>query len=169
MTSIAPLLMLKNLTTFRIDRLSLPLTNTDVLQFATAWPKIRTLHLPFDLTYGASEPSMDALFALADICHDLRHLQIPIHTKEVNGISSRLSQNRVQSHPLRTLIVACPNDSRMTQSDLLLLSRHLDALFPHLKTLTNVQTDALELWNKVHLMIVAFRAVRAESLPPPIT
>ncbi|KAG5651948.1 hypothetical protein H0H81_006832 [Sphagnurus paluster] len=156
---IAPLLRIPNIEYFSVREFFLPISNEELGELASSWPSLQELHLPFDDNV-APQISFSMLYTLAALCPRLVHLEMPIDFKEIPP----LPNPRPKPVALERLYIANDNPPNET-SELLLIARHFDRLFPRLQKLGRLQLKDLEIatWDKVLAMIHAFRSVRLES------
>ncbi|KAG6812432.1 hypothetical protein H0H92_002898 [Tricholoma furcatifolium] len=158
---ICPLFRLPNIEYFVISEFLVPFFDEDILELASAWPRLKHLHIPHD-DHTTPRTSFSMLYTLAKCCPQLEHLEIPLDTRHLPSLPP-LSTERPHPSPLQILYIA--NDNPPTETrDLLLSARHLDRLFPRLRKLGRSSLKDLEssTWDKIFAMIQAFRSVRAE-------
>jgi hypothetical protein len=160
MTVISPVFRLSNLQRLRVDNFVLSVTDEEIRQFAAAWPSLKSLHLPFDHDPSVPKPSLTAIYTLANHCPGLKVLHIPLTTASIPP----LSDYKPTTHYLRSLSIGSHN-TQLGLQDSLLVARHLDRLFPELKTLEHLGRD-LDMWDKILTMMQTFRAVRLDDLDP---
>ena len=160
MTNITPVFRLPNLTSFCIDRYTMVFSNDHIRQFATAWPSLEALHLPQDMRIApaGAEPSLSALFELTEMCPRLKRVQIPLHVKDVPAATA--GDGPAHASTLEELIVGSQT-GLYTNAEMLALARCLDRRFPRVRSLKHMR-NAIDMWEKVYLMILTLRSARAE-------
>jgi hypothetical protein len=154
-----PLLGLSNLERLRVDNFVLSVVDEDIRQLAMAWPKLKSLHLPFENDDTAPKPSFAGIYTLAQYCPGLIYLHIPLST----GFIPALSEYKPKVHQLRSLLIGGHNSGVLGLSESLLIARHFDRLFPHLDDLQHLGRD-ITIWDKIFTMMQTFRAVRSDEL-----
>ncbi|KAG6818541.1 hypothetical protein H0H93_004164 [Arthromyces matolae] len=164
---ITPFFCLPNMEHFSISEFLISFSDEDIENMANSWPCLKRLCIPYHVHVSPQQLSVDTLYTLAKNCPKLEHLEIPIDIKHVPPLDLSTLEFPDPSHTpaLHTLYIANDNHLMGTQ-DLLLIARHLDRLFPHLRKLGRLRLDNADLgpWDKVFAMIEAFRAVRMDSL-----
>jgi hypothetical protein len=155
---LSPLFQLTHLSSFEINSFLFMASDTDVRQYAAAWPRLQTLRFPPDLEIP-TDASFTTLSCLARSCPDLRELQMPFNIERIPPLST----SHVLPHPLRTLSLGGFSIAPEFQQ-LLLIARHIDRLFPDLRILRNAGGSDPYLWDKVGVMVHTFQAVRMDDL-----
>ena len=133
--------------------------NDAVKRLAMFWLKLRHLENPLHQTFI----SLSALRIIADNCHDLRVLEIQLDistTPPFDDISTKSVR-----HNLEVLVVMGLGDPGDHQSDAITetmlesqtrVARHLDLIFPYLKTI-EVQDEK---WSGIGNLVKGFQDVR---------
>ena len=113
--------------------------NDAVKRLATSWPKLR--HLGKD-SFNDTFISLSVLRIIAENCSDLRRLEIQLDTSTIPPFDDIFSKS--VHHNLEVLIVMGPGDPEDHQPDVITetmqesqiqMARHLDLIFPYLKTI----------------------------------
>lgn len=161
LAALAPLLPLKKLTYLRLEGYAMELSDTNIDNFALAWPNMNTLLLPF-ISAGHVRPTIKSLYTLARRLPGLRHLRIPLNTGELSAfVSTGMPHTPV--HALHTLTIASADDPWELR-DLLHLARHIDYFFPRLRYVCPYEAHDVDRWLQVHEMIQMYQAVRKEAV-----
>ena len=172
-SSLAPLLPLRNLESLRLDGYAMDLSDDDIQNFATAWPALTALALPYTPA-AHPRPSINSLRTLAEQLPKLRQLRIPLNTSDSvpTFVSPGVPHALGHGHELEQLTVASGGESWELR-DLLHFARHVDYLFPRLKGVfayegggghgRDRETDATR-WTQVDELIMTYQAVRRETL-----
>ena len=159
--ALAPLVPLRKLTYLRLEGYAIELTDENMSEMAMAWPEMDTLLLPF-ISAIHPRPTIASLRIFADRCPSLRYLTIPLNTGDLQPfVSAGVPHTPV--HNLHTLTIASANDP-WDLRDLLHLARHIDYLFPRLKSLFPYEGNDVDRWVQVHDMIQMYQAVRQEAI-----
>jgi len=158
--ALAPLVPLRKLTHLKLEGYAMELTDENILDMARAWPEIDTLLLPF-ISAIHPRPTLSSLRFLADLCPNLRHLTIPLNTGDLPPfVSTGVPHTPV--HDLNTLTIASADDN-WDLRDMLHVARHVDYLFPTLKSLSPYERRD-DRWTQVHEMIQMYQTVRQEAI-----
>jgi len=158
---LAPLLPLRNLTYLRLEGYSMDLNDQDIEGFALAWPEMTTLLLPF-ISGARERPTIDSLAIVARLLPHLRHLRIPLNIVEgIEFVGTGVPHTPM--HELMTLTIASADEPGELR-DLLHFARHIDYLFPRLKSVYPYEGQDNERWAQVHEMIQMYQAVRQEAI-----
>lgn len=159
--ALAPLVSLRKLRHLKLEGYIMELTDENIFDMARAWPEIDTLLLPFINALIDPRPTLSSLRYLADLCPNLRHLTIPLNTGDLLPfVSTGVPHTPV--HDLDTLTIASAGDP-WDLRDMLHVARHVDYLFPKLKSLSPYKMRD-ERWNEVHGMIQMYQTVRQEAI-----
>ena len=159
-TVLAPLLPLRKLTHFRLEGYSLELQDQHITDFATAWPDIVTLMLPF-IGSGRPRPTIESLRTVAQRCPRLRKLRLPLDTTDLVSFVSTGAPHS-PPHELHTLFVASADDPWELR-DLLHLGRHVDYFFPQLRWVYSYEGNDADRWIQLHETIQMYQTVRREA------
>jgi len=122
-------------------------TDEDFHDLVSAWPKIKSLFVPF--THAHNSTTLLALHSVAEFCPHLKYLQMSIRTDNLPSFSV----TPVFSHNLEILSF---RDS--TVGDPSLVARHLDLLFPRLQSI-RAEKFANE-WKEVEKLVHMCQDVR---------
>ncbi|TFK73127.1 hypothetical protein BDN72DRAFT_835137 [Pluteus cervinus] len=147
---VSPLTSLTQLTDLRIypETVSILITSlatTDYFDIANAFPALEYLALP-----RANMVTFDALYRIALLCPRLRFLGVGINTRTFPILPS--SQHPVISHNLEVLSVG---NSHLRPTDVRIITRHLNRLFPCLKTIVANSSN----WGDVRDLLKLCRSV----------
>lgn len=156
-----PLVPLRKLTYLRLEGYAMELTDENISDMAIAWPEIDTLILPF-ISAIHPRPTITSLRILARRCPKLRFLVIPLNTELLPPFIST-GVPYTPTHELQNLSIASADDP-WDLRDLLHVARHIDYLFPKLKSLIPYEGHDVERWVQVHDMIQMYQAVRREAI-----
>ncbi|KAF9461811.1 hypothetical protein BDZ94DRAFT_1263050 [Collybia nuda] len=158
---LSPLLQLSHLRSVEIRSFIFLTSSADVLQYALAWPCLQSLCLPVD-PEDPTDVSFTTLIHLANLCPNLRFLQLPFDI----GITPPLPMSPSPQHQLETLALGGSNTAPDFRS-LILVARYIDRLFSSLKSLrrATVMIESYP-WDKVEIMIHTFQAIRIDGLDP---
>jgi len=163
--ALAPLIPLQKLTHLKLEGYTMELTDENILSMARAWPEIDTLSLPF-INPNRPRPTISSLRFLADHCPNLRHLTIPLNTGDLPlFVSTGVPHTPI--HDLNTLTIASDDDF-LDLGDLVHIARHVDYLFPKLKSLSPYErrdggwTKMIRMYQTIRQDAVAFE--RAKNL-----
>ena len=159
--ALVPLVPLRKLTYLRLEGYAMELTDENISDMAIAWPEIDTLLLPF-ISAIQPRPTISSLRILARRCPNLRYLTIPLNTGDLPTFVS-IGVPHAPVHELHTLTIASADDP-WDLRDLLHIARHVDYLFPKLKSLFSYEGHGAERWMQVHDMIQMYQAVRHEAI-----
>ncbi len=160
-TALAPLLPLRKLTHFRLEGYSLELRDQNITDFATAWPNIVTLMLPF-ISSGRPRPTIESLRTVAQRCPRLRKLRLPLDTTDLVSFVSTGAPHS-PPHDLHTLFIASSDDPWELR-DLLHLGRHIDFFFPQLRWVYSYEGNDADRWTQLHEAIQMYQTVRQEAM-----
>jgi len=159
--ALAALVPLRKLTCLRLDGYAMELTDENISDMAIAWPEMITLLLPF-ISAIRPRPTMSSLRLFARLCPNLRYLTLPLNIGDPEPfISTGVAHTPV--HNLHTLTIASADDP-LDLRDLLHIARHIDYLFPKLKSLFPYDRHDADRWIQVHDMIQMYQAVRQEAI-----
>ncbi|KAF8153355.1 hypothetical protein B0H34DRAFT_800567 [Crassisporium funariophilum] len=159
--ALSPLIPLKKLTYLRLEGYAMELTDDNVADLGVAWPEMTTLLLPF-ISALNPRPTIVSLRILAQLCPGLRHLRIPLNTSDLPPFVSTGAPN-TPAHNLHTLTIASADDP-WDLRDLLHLARHIDYLYPKLRSVFPYEGHDADRWMQVHDMIQMYQAVRQEAV-----
>lgn len=149
---LAPLLGLPNLQTLQLRNMRLSFSASEIERVAQAWTKLTLLRLPFFTTLSILD-----IRCLVLNCPHLTYFETSLKTR-VPALPSIGSQPR-SNHGLETLSVG-GIESIMDAS---LVARHLDRVFPHLKSM-EVHGDYSDQWRGIWRLVQMCQAVRLETL-----
>ncbi|KDR66436.1 hypothetical protein GALMADRAFT_147866 [Galerina marginata CBS 339.88] len=161
MAVLSPLLPLQKLTYLRLEGYSMELTDENIGDIARAWPDMTTLLLPFIGT-GNPRPTITSLRTLAQLSPKLRHLRIPLNTSDALTFVSTGAPH-TPAHDLQALTIASADDPWELR-DMLHLARHIDYLFPRLRSVYPYEGHDVDRWLQVHEMIQMYQTVRQEAV-----
>lgn len=159
--ALAPLVPLRKLTYLRLEGYAMELTDEHISDMAMAWPEMNALLLPF-ISAVHPRPTISSLRILARLCPKLRYLTIPLNTGDLPPFNST-GVPHTPAHDLHTLTIASADDP-WDLRDLLHVARHIDYLFPKLRTMFAYEGRDAERWMQVHDMIQMYQAVRREAI-----
>ncbi|TFK73129.1 hypothetical protein BDN72DRAFT_956746 [Pluteus cervinus] len=112
---------------------------SSILDVASIFPMIHTLHLP--RSSPDNTPTFAQLYALTEICPDLRSLMVSFDVNSLGGTPSFPPTG----HQLDSLII---NHSPITAITPRQVAFQLDRVFPYLRNLTSIGLQAAE-WEEV--------------------
>lgn len=163
--TLAPLVPLRKLAYLKLAGYGMELTDENITDMANAWPEMDTLLLPF-INANHPRPTLFSLRILSRLCPNLRNLMIPLNTITVDllpFVSSGVPHTPV--HDLHTLTIASADDSESWDlRDLLHVARHIDYIFPKLKSLFPYERHDFNRWMQAHEMIQMYQSVRQEGI-----
>ncbi|KAF8816030.1 hypothetical protein BYT27DRAFT_7077944 [Phlegmacium glaucopus] len=159
--ALSPLVPLRKLTCLRLEGYTMELTDEDVSDIAVAWPEMDTLVLPF-VSVDHPCPTVLSLRIFARLCPSLRYLTVPLNTEEFQPFVST-GVPHIPAHDLHTLTISSADDP-WDLRDMLHIARHIDYLFPRLKSLFLYDRHGRSRWMQVHDMIQMYQAVRQEAI-----
>ena len=154
LTDLEPVLAIPGLRHLRIEGYSMNLSDETVRRFATCWPLLENLSLPYSLPPAATiggglspndKPSFLALQTLAEDCKFLTRLRLPLDLRGFMSLprghfSFPISSTppSASKHPLLQLTISTSDDERWEVREVLAVAKALESLFPNL--------DAVEGW-----------------------
>ncbi|KAG6909764.1 hypothetical protein DXG01_015480 [Tephrocybe rancida] len=146
-----PLLDMRGLESVNLDFPWPPFLDADFKKMASAWPELSTLRLA-GLATAAPKATFAALEVLAMGCPKLHGLSLSFNACQLPSSDD----TSVSCSKVKTL------DAQHSPTDnALFTARHLDRLFPHLKTIQS--TVQQKIWGEVGDLLRTFKAVRMDQ------
>ena len=130
-----------------------PSLNNTISNLAHSWPKLTSLYLPADYI------TIPTLRILALSCPLFNILEANISLDDIPPIDS--TKGYTLSHPLEVLSAGDNGTTIPNSRVLLLVARHLNILFPHVKVTTH--ENNAEQWLQIGEFVEAFQAVRKDD------
>ena len=127
--------------------------NNTMSDLAHSWPKLTSLYLPADYI------TIPTLRILALSCPLLNILETNISLEDIPPIDS--TKGYTLSHPLKVLSAGDNGTAIPNSRVLLLVARHLNILFPHVKVTTHEKNA--EQWLQIGEFVEVFQAVRKDD------
>ncbi|KAJ6518366.1 hypothetical protein DFH09DRAFT_1287579 [Mycena vulgaris] len=147
-----PLLTLRSLQVFSLRNCpSLSFGGSDVIGIARAWPEVRSLSIP-----SVTGISIQTLPIFAQKCTHLTDLDISLATSVVPPFTT----TPVCAHALQHLNV---RDSACPAGGVQLVARHLDRLFPRLRSVRSEGPDKAR-WDELEGLLLIFQDLRLHAL-----
>ena len=115
-----------NMQTFCLIGWKLENADDDVRRLVTSWPKLTTLNL------NRTAISLPTLRIIAENCPDLRSLEIPLNAATIPPFDASIVR---LSHNLEFLVVGAVRGSKSGPDLRIQVTRHLDLIFPYLKSI----------------------------------
>jgi hypothetical protein len=126
----------------------------DLRRLVMSWPKLRTLSV-LPLNPSQTFISLSTLRIIAENCPKLRHLQIQLDTSTIPPFDTSSKSLR---HNLEVLTVAGhkdldqPSSNTITQCQIR-MARHLDLIFPFLKSIEVLLQPNDVTWSGIHDLV----------------
>jgi hypothetical protein len=135
--------------TFTLTGWRLANADDDLRGLVMSWPKLRTLD------FGQTPISLSTLRIVAESCPELHSAQISL---DISIIPPFDTSSKRLSHSLEVLTVSGVSPSNKARKHEIQVSRHLDLIFPYLKSI-KVQDDS---YTKIHDLIQLCQEVRQD-------
>ena len=137
------------------------LTDANISEMTIDWPEMDTLILPF-INAIHPRPTITSLRDIARRCPNLRYLTIPLNIlNPAPFIPPGVPHS--PTHELHTLTIASA-DEVWEARDMIHAARHIDYLFPRLKSLTAYEGHDGDRWTQMHDIIQMYQGVRQETV-----
>ncbi|KIJ96603.1 hypothetical protein K443DRAFT_10513 [Laccaria amethystina LaAM-08-1] len=131
-----------------------PSLNNTISDLAQSWPKLTSLYFSPDYI------TIPTLRNLALSCPLLNILETNISLDDIPPIDP--TKGYTLSHPLKVLSAGDNGTAIQSSRVLLLVARHLNILFPHVKVTTHESCNA-EQWLQIGEFVEVFQAVRKDD------
>jgi hypothetical protein len=131
-----------------------PSLNNTISDLAHSWPKLTSLY------FSADYITIPTLRILALSCPLLNILETNISLDDIPPIDSTMGYTL--SHPLKVLSAGDNGITNQNFRVLLLIARHLNILFPHVKVTTHESLNT-EQWLQIGEFVEVFQAVRKDD------
>ncbi|KAG6884980.1 hypothetical protein C0992_005549, partial [Termitomyces sp. T32_za158] len=145
-----PLVDMHEFESVHLDFPCLLFSNDDLHKLASAWPGLVTLRMAG--SSGTPNATIEALEVFAVLCPKLHGLSLPFDARQLPSVNDL----PVSFSKLKTLDAQdSPIDSALS------VARHLDRIFPNLKTIQSTLNDRI--WSEVGDLLKTFKAVRMDQ------
>ena len=131
-----------------------PSLNNTISDLAHSWPKLTSLYFSVD------NITIPTLRTLALSCPLLNTLETNINLDDIPPINS--TRGYALSHSLKILSAGDNGTTIQNSQVLLLVARHLNILFPHVKVTTHERYN-VEQWLQIGEFVEVFQAVRKDD------
>ncbi|KAG6871537.1 hypothetical protein C0995_003473 [Termitomyces sp. Mi166 len=146
-----PLLDMHQFELVHLDFPCLLFSNADLQKVASAWPGLTTFRMAG--SQGTPNATIEALEAFAVGCPKLQGLSLPFDACQLPSTDDHLP---ISFSKLKTLDAQnSPIDRKLS------VARHLDRIFPNLKTIQSTVHESI--WSEVGELLKTFKAVRMDQ------
>ena len=159
--TLAPLIPLRKLSYLRLEGYAMDLTDDNISDMTIDWPEMDTLLLRF-INPIRPRPTIASLRNIARRCPNLRYLTIPLNILELPPFIPA-GVPHTPAHELHTLTIAS-SDEAWEPREMIHAARHIDYLFPKLKSLSAYEGHDADRWTQMHDIIQMYQGVRQEAV-----
>ena len=120
----------------------------DVRRLVTSWPKLRTLKV---LSLNETSISLSTLKIIAENCPELRQLHIRLETSAIQPFDTSSKSLRHNLEVLTVVRALPPTDTQTMLESQIQVTRHLDSIFPYLKSIEVHPKDVM--WSGIRDLV----------------